>query len=605
MEGKNLLSKDEIEILITSIFPNEKAQIIATKLEICSFIHNNELYMLQKNLTYTREPQIKQYLVTSVTNLLELSFKNLSKQDQEIIKLKYNNKNDSYVKIFQNSNVNMYIDELYTKLNKSNIILDTTIGEIHFNNGYIDLKDLKFKLRNIDKHFITEYIKYDYYPSTTTEQGEILKIVKQIYPQDDDRECILFILGSALSGESTKDQTTLFLLGCGSSGKSVIMKMTKEATQCYFKELQSDTFSQSNTNIVKILNTFKKSPMIRFTWINEMDSKRMNESLFKELCEGDCKTTSLYADGQNNFKHYMKVIVTANVMPNFQIDSGVVRRFRGYTHNSLFIDENDKVNSKENIYLKNENLVQEIKEKKLLCAWFDILAKFANMWIKGKKPKFTQNFKETKDSVVSSNDIVQDFIDSELVITQEVNNRIGKNAMHKKFTSKFPDKHLSVLQVISSLKDHKICYNGTFRTDGIRGCFTCVKFKEIDDDEEYNNGVDKSNKSVPLVLQSEYVCKLDFQKIEEENAKLRNEIKQLKEQKDKKVKITTKEEIKSIEDLVNLQHLYNVTKQRTLKSVRKYSEYIKYLDWEFNGKFAKSINDDDTLFQEDEINLIF
>ena len=195
MEGKNLLSKDEIEIIITSIFPNEKAQIIATKLELSSFIHNNELYMLQENLTYTRESQIKQYLVTSVTNLLELSFKSLSKQDQEIIKLKYNNKNDSYAKIFQNSNVNMYIDELYTKLNKSDIILDTTIGEIHFNNGYIDLKDLKFKLRNIDKHFITKYIKYDYKQSTTTEQGEILKIVKQIYPQDDDRECIYLFLG--------------------------------------------------------------------------------------------------------------------------------------------------------------------------------------------------------------------------------------------------------------------------------------------------------------------------------------------------------------------------------------------------------------------------
>ena len=39
MEGKNLLSKDEIEIIITSIFPNEKAQIIATKLELSSFIH--------------------------------------------------------------------------------------------------------------------------------------------------------------------------------------------------------------------------------------------------------------------------------------------------------------------------------------------------------------------------------------------------------------------------------------------------------------------------------------------------------------------------------------------------------------------------------------
>ena len=54
-----------------------------------------------------------------------------------------------------------------------------------------------------------------------------------------------------------------------------------------------------------------------------------------------------------------------------------------------------------------------------------------------------------------------------------------------------------------------------------------------------------------------------------------------------------------------MQYIYGRVKQRTFKTCKKGLEIINYLDWEFNGKFAKCISDDDAIFQEDEINLIF
>ena len=69
--------------------------------------------------------------------------------------------------------------------------------------------------------------------------------------------------------------------------------------------------------------------------------------------------------------------------------------------------------------------------------------------------------------------------------------------------------------------------------------------------------------------------------------------------------ISIANEIKEIEELEKMQYIYGGVKQRTFKTCKKGLEIIKYLDWEFNGKFAKCISDDDAIFQEDEINLIF
>ena len=124
-----------------------------------------------------------------------------------------------------------------------------------------------------------------------------------------------------------------------------------------------------------------------------------------------------------------------------------------------------------------------------------------------------------------------------------------------------------------------------------------------DDEDDEDDGMPSHHKSVPIP-QADYVAKSEFQKLEEVNEVLRKEIEQLKKQNDKKV-ITVKEEIQSIKDLEILQHLFDITKQRTFKTCKKGLEIIKYLDWEFNGKFAKCISDDDAIFQEDEINLIF
>jgi hypothetical protein len=259
--------------------------------------------------------------------------------------------------------------------------------------------------------------------------------------------------------------------------------------------LQSDTFAQANSKIDKILMTYQKNPQIRISWCNELKDTKIDDSLFKSFIDSNLNATALYADGQKSFKHYSKTFITANTMPNIKIDSGVSRRFKGYTHTSKFVSDSALVDEKNHVYLGNKYFIDDMEECKLLDAWFDILAENCARWNKGEKINYSENFESTKDEVMNSNDIFLDFVDSRILITGEPTDRIGKNKMHEAFSCMYPNRKLTVLQIITSLKEKKLTYDGKLRCDSIQGCFIGVKFKTVNDEFASDDEEEKDYKS--------------------------------------------------------------------------------------------------------------
>jgi hypothetical protein len=526
---ENYLNLAEIEELITTPFPNTKANIIAQKLKLYCVIADKKLYVLQENDTYKVIDELFEKVVTMTSILLELSFKSLSKTDQRLIQSEHAK---TYKNIFSNADIKKYYEQLKVSLQNDDVTFDVTMNEIHFENGYYDLKDGVFKKREINKHFVSNYVKRNYKGSTKEERKLMLDLIRKIYPTKKDLDCIIFVLGSALSGTATKDQEIIFLLGQGNSGKSTTLKITNLSIQCYLKELQSDTFSQGNTKIDKILNSYGNSPQVRLSWVNEMEGKKINDTLFKKFCEGELQTTKLYQENQHDIKHYSKCIITSNEMPNFRVDSGMSRRIKAFTHEAKFVKTKAEVNEQENIFLEDADLISKINNEVMLNAWFDILAKKCKSYLAGDVNVFTDNFKETKSNVMSGNDYFQDFIDSNLTITNEDKHRIGKEKMRTLFLKKYPDKHVTVLQVMTSLRDKGIVYNSKYRCDNVQGCYVGVQVKCDDNDEEYENGVDKKDQSIDINI---------FLKTE--NEELKKQIEQLKKQLEK-IETPPKEVIK-------------------------------------------------------------
>ena len=487
MNFKKYLCLKNLETLLTSMFPNEKASVISAILKDHCIISNGILYEVTSNITYkVTKSEIKMKLYKMATLLIQESYNQLDQQTKKLLNLEYSKQIAS---IFSNASVEKFYPQLYSELENNEVKFDDYLCEIHFNNGFMDLKTSEFKQRVLHQHYITEYIRRDYIKSSKSQQKEILKPFSKIYPKHEDLECILLVLASCLSGKANIDQDTLFLLGKGSSGKSFTLELTKACIEMYVKELKADTFTNSNAKADKILNTFNKSPYVLIAWINEMEDKKMDDSLFKAFCDGKAQTTVLYQDGSNSIELKSKAIITANTMPNIKIDTGTTRRILSYTHKSNFVDDVKDVDESQHKYLKDKELLNKLKEQPaLLNAWFDILASYCNKWLNGEKMKYNQNFEETKANVTLSNDIFQDFLDSKVNITNNPEHRIGKNEMHKAFSSMYPTKFLTVQQIINSLKEKGLQYENTFRckNDGIRGVFMCCKLEDArtNDDEE-------------------------------------------------------------------------------------------------------------------------
>jgi hypothetical protein len=487
-----------ISKIISSEFPNEKAEIIANALRNKLLISNGCLYEITDKITYKLvKCEIKMKILTAATEVLQEAFQNnLTKKEHNKLENKFKTK--EIKETFSNKSVLEYYPQLYNQLENNDIKFDDYICQIHFLNGYMDLKTLEFKQRVLHEDFVTDVIKRNYVKSNDEDKKQILKHVNKIYPKQEDLENILLVLGSCLSGKANIDQDTLFLLGLGSSGKSFTLELTAKSIQMYLKELKDDTFSHNNAKADKILNTFDKSPYVRITWINEIKDTKIDDSLFKSFCDGKAQTTKLYQDGSNSIELKSKAIITANTMPNIKIDTGTTRRILSYTHQSNFVDLAKDVDEKNHIYLKDKDIISKIAEHEcLLNAWFDMLATYCQKWLNGEKMKYNKNFEETKLNVTASNDIFQDFIDSKIKITGNSDDRVGKNEMAKAFGLMYPNKCLTVQQIMNSLKEKGLKYEGTLRckSDGVKGCYMGVKLEdhcetddatdEEDDDKDY------------------------------------------------------------------------------------------------------------------------
>lgn len=517
-ETQDLLSFEDVEKLIVSCRPNEKTKIVSSKLLNYLLMYNGKYYSYDvDNVLYNEENNDANYVISIITLFIDKSYENLKQQEKEILNLKYKKSID---KIFSNSDVNKYMPQLQTYLTNNKAgFNDPQKYEVHFLNGYHDFRTHTFLKREKGKHYINAYVNRKLTPKNKNKMQEVLKDINKTYNDVSDRDCILQDLGMALTGLSCSEQTMLFLLGRGSSGKSTIMELCKLSFPVYVLTLPKQTFTIGYSKIDKVLNTYRQRQCIKMSYINEADDKKVDNPLFKDHTDGNIQSTTLYQDGSNDFHHYSKMIFTSNTMPKLIPDTGMIRRIDALQHNSEFVDKQEDVNESKNIYLKNKDfLLQASMDEEYLNAFFHILVEYATGYIKKTKIyKKSNNFKETKNTILSSNDIVQDFIDKSLVRTDFEHDRIGKEEMFNAFIAMYPKSFIKTTDLTNTLKDKKFIYEASLRCNKVRGCYTNVKFINPD---ELNISFEEFNDN----------SSIQYKELVIENKKNKETIKELKKQ---------------------------------------------------------------------------
>jgi hypothetical protein len=121
MNPQSYIQYQDFETLIKNSFPNEKADIIQRSLADTFIIVFNGrnytayIYLDDKVSIVSGVENIRLNLVTTVTLLFELSFKNLTAEQQNTIKNMFPTQ---YKKMFFSRTVNHYYKELFSKLRK-------------------------------------------------------------------------------------------------------------------------------------------------------------------------------------------------------------------------------------------------------------------------------------------------------------------------------------------------------------------------------------------------------------------------------------------------------------------------------------------------------
>jgi hypothetical protein len=134
--------------------------------------------------------------------------------------------------------------------------------------------------------------------------------------------------------------------------------------------------------------------------------------------------------------------------------------------------------------LKDKLLLSRIgSDHAFLNALFDILIKYSYNWIHNIEiQEQTENFTETKSILINTSDIIAEFLERDYIITNDADDRIGKEVFYDNFKFRYPKSLMTCIQLINSVKDKgnkDFTYNSDMRANRIRGVFIGIKERPV------------------------------------------------------------------------------------------------------------------------------
>lgn len=159
---KELFSFRELEYFFDSN-PVTRAELLAEKLEQHLIINKSILYLYKPiNTTYTI---LKTDHVTVLDYLLMFA-RQFIVNSYEILDEKYTNLfNKMYQKneVFKLDYYRDFIIDIFCKLTYEHVVFDSNKNEVHYKNGFADIKTKKFAKRDPEVHFITIFDDHEYH----------------------------------------------------------------------------------------------------------------------------------------------------------------------------------------------------------------------------------------------------------------------------------------------------------------------------------------------------------------------------------------------------------------------------------------------------------
>ena len=218
--------------------------------------------------------------------------------------------------------------------------LDTNLDLFAFKDGVYDLKTKEFR-RGLPEDMLSVCAPYEYPATDPVRRAELEAFLRQIKPQNEEREYVLDQLGQCLSGRIRKQLIHVFSGPVAGNGKSTLIRLASLAFGGYFCTIPIAYVTQKSAQANAANPIILKLKCARLVAGQEPEERtRFNGALLKSLSGGDEQEGRLLFNNKLiSYYPQFKLFFACNAMPDIDgSDQGVVRRIRKVEFGSQFVE---------------------------------------------------------------------------------------------------------------------------------------------------------------------------------------------------------------------------------------------------------------------------
>ena len=326
--------------------------------------------------------------------------------------------------------------------------LDRQKDMINFANGYVNLRTGTFKKRD-PTDFFSKCLDYDYIETAVPEYTKkIQTLVTNIC--NDERvyyDFMLGWLGYCLTGE-TSEQKSLYIIGhSAENGKSTLSKIFEACFTCYCFKFHSDSLCEKNDKSHKYIASTKG---IRYVYIEELGKGKLNESLYKDLVDGNSINNEVLFKTTEKIEILFKINIISNNDPVFNNDAGMKRRGLLMNFTNSFKEDDDYRPGVKGLYKKDKKLLNLFENNEYKIAFFHILLPYAIKFYKTELfiPKCMKD--QFKD-LCGENDKMSAFIDNKIELTGHIGDKMYKDQFLLLYNTHY-NLHCNWMTILSDIK---------------------------------------------------------------------------------------------------------------------------------------------------------
>lgn len=354
--------------------------------------------------------------------------------------------------------------------------LDNESYTIAYKNGIYNIITKQFNQGIYPGNYLTTTLDFEYTEKINQDDLDFIhkEFLKIMNCNQEHYDYLMSVLGYAFSNNSTKYQEFYFCIGqLAGNGKSAIFESLKDCFDCYVGNVDSKLLESDYNKKHKLIPSLEK---YRLVYLNEMkQGKKIDSQMIKLIADG-CKMDNeeMFGTTQDiNVKS--KCFLLSNFMPDFdKLEQGSYRRYKHIQYDSSFRPEFKHDDYENKKFISDPDFKKKLFNKRQALLF--IILDYANKVYHNGMPDMPESFNDEKEIVKDTNMEVKEYLENNIEITNNNQNKISKQEIIDKFkddTSKVLNQK-NLMDIMRQLGHHKK-YDKNAMKNYNRGCYRGMK----------------------------------------------------------------------------------------------------------------------------------